>query len=111
MALNADPNGSSYGQADAKWTKKVGSVLIVREDGKDLTPKQVWALSEYCELALVPKNDGLLALEVAHRLSRALVLSLLTRDSFERYLEGFKKKMETADDECTWASVVSPYSV
>ena len=47
LHLNADPQGSSWGWAPLRRKDNVGSVIVVREDGKALTPYQVEALSYY----------------------------------------------------------------
>lgn len=109
LALSVDPDGSSFGLADTRWTEKVGSVLVVREDGKDFTAEQAWALSEYCESVLGPKIDDCLEAGDVRRAGRELVGGWVTRAAFEGYLEEFKKKRGTAGGD--WASVVSPYSV
>jgi hypothetical protein len=109
MNLNADPNSPQWGRALPKWQSEVGSVLVVRKDGKNLTAKQCWAMAESCALFLRSKFEASLEASDAQKSRKDIVEKWLTKDAFEKYL-GLKKLMVTTDDPA-WAGVASLYSI
>jgi hypothetical protein len=104
LSLNADPNSPDWGIAPQKWTKDVGSVLVVRQDGKDLTAFQVWALVDFCESYLKPEMEG--AKTVHAR--KDIVYHGMSPGMFEKHLGGFVKEVLVEED---WEKVVSLYKV
>jgi hypothetical protein len=92
----------------------VGPVNVVRQDKKDITPKQVEALAvfgrfhideEYRLLTRVvygPDEEEIILLA-----RRAFVEHKLSRPAFESFFETFKRGR--ADGDPSWADVISPY--
>jgi len=48
LFLDANPWSTSWGWAPFKWQEAFGTVIVVREDRKKITPRQVEALCYYC---------------------------------------------------------------
>jgi len=57
LHMNTDPDRLTtgwWGMPPMKWDKDVGSVLVVRADGKDLSPRQCEALCDFCQFKMQP---------------------------------------------------------
>jgi len=104
--MGADPsNEKEWRSADFG---PVGSVLVARKDGKDVSVQQVEALVRFC-------RDGLLGgmIEVGGKGEEAraeFVREFMCRGKFEDFFEGMKKRRILKGDE-TWGYAFSPYSV
>ena len=52
LNLVVDANATMWGFAPPIWQSMVGSVLVVRKDGKDISREHVWALAEYAQFTV-----------------------------------------------------------
>ena len=103
-----------------------GTVLVVRQDRKDITPEQVEAIAGFCRYKLSPQlstlETYLFALEmyvsadglseekdVATRKER-FIEEEMCREKFEAYFENLKQ-FKVGFGSAAWEKVVSPYSV
>ena len=80
-----DISSESWGWAPMQWQNTVGTVLVVRSDGQDVTTRQVEALCHFCQFKMQPlfKNamgDG----EV--QMTRDEVLGFLTPKAIDEYV-------------------------
>ncbi|KAF4610345.1 hypothetical protein G7Y89_g15775 [Cudoniella acicularis] len=108
LNLTVDPKKAEmWGFAPPEWQNQVGSVLVVRKDGKSLSREQAWALAEYMQFrvadALGDTNDPG---DVRQR--RATILKILNWKCFDAFLENFKVEMTDADGK-DWSNVRSPF--
>lgn len=76
--------------------------MIVRQDGKDLSAFQVWALIGFCE-DLKGEMERAGSGE-----ERREVVKGMNRGAFERWVEGFMKEVVVEED---WDKVISMYKV
>jgi hypothetical protein len=109
LNVDADANSPGFGWAPPKWQSYVGSVLVVRQDGKPINAKQGFAIAEFCQHYLQPKFEY--AIEKDARAKTTLVQDYICQAAFEKYLERFKQDLlQTYDSGAsTWAGVTSPY--
>jgi hypothetical protein len=106
LNLSVDPNNAQWwGVATPDWKTNVGRVILVRKDGKDLSPEQGWALAKFMQsrvsLALQKTPD---ARNILQR--RATVLKMVNWTQFDTFLE--KSKVEMAPSSNKWLQVRSP---
>lgn len=47
--LNIDPASQDWARAPAYWQTRVGSVLVIREDGKDLNMEDLAMMAYFCQ--------------------------------------------------------------
>jgi hypothetical protein len=94
----------------------VGSVLVGRADGKDITPHQVETLALYCREKLEPgmkevNEDSVIFGNVDEKGERRkFIKENMCQAKFEEFFEDLKKeKIEEGDE--SWADATSPYSV
>lgn len=84
------------------WQNAVGTVLVVRRDGKDLSPLQMEALCEFCQFEV---GEAFEAQMEAER-GRNTVLPLLTPAKFADFFAAYR---EVSLPE--WRAVASPEDV
>lgn len=111
MNLNADMNSEQWAWAPPQWRNDVGSVIVVRQDGKDLTPQQAEALAHYCQFKLQPVFEDSIAAGYVERTREDVVSQFLTRPKFEKFLVAFRKEQADADQDASWLTAKSPYDV
>lgn len=75
---------------------------MVRQDGKDLSAFQVWALIGFCEDL---KGEMERAGSGEERME---IVKGMSPSTFERYFEGFMKEVVEEED---WDKVISMYKV
>lgn len=107
LNLTIDPNDDSWGFAPPRWQQRVGSVLLVRKDGKDLSREQGWALAEYMQFRVSDSFEAAMESGDA-KMRRAANLKMLNWKKFDTWLEGFKDEMTAADGK-SWSGVRSPF--
>lgn len=85
LHMGTDPNSPSWGLAPMEWQNGVGSVLVVRQDGNDITPREVEALCNYCQKKLQP------LFELSHDSNQRVLdlLDHLTQEKFTAFLDKF----------------------
>ncbi|CAD6572348.1 MAG: hypothetical protein ASARMPREDX12_005125 [Alectoria sarmentosa] len=99
-----------FSLAPMSWQNTVGSVLVVRDDGKDMTPQQVEALCYYNlqhttdmfqdaweHLSLTGSNKEMVKL-----------VGLFTPQKFGEFFLEFKAKKVEEDGDASWVTAVSP---
>lgn len=107
LNLAVDPKDPSWGFAPPQWQSGVGSVLLVRMDGKDLSREQAWALAEFMQFRVSDSFETAMESgEVKDR--RAAVFKMLNWTRFDNFLESFKVEMTSGDGK-SWANVRSPF--
>lgn len=79
----ADPeNQQEWGRTPSQWKDEVGSVLVVRDDGKDISPERVHALCQFSEFKAQPIFNA--TRRFGHRrISRQDALSRINPEYFE----------------------------
>ena len=84
-----EDSGDWWGRVPTKWQDDVGSVLVVRRDGRDLSVQRMEALCYFCQFKVQPllenaQGSGLV------QMSRAEVMGYLTRKGFAEYFRETK---------------------
>ncbi|CAG8951663.1 hypothetical protein HYFRA_00005463 [Hymenoscyphus fraxineus] len=105
----ANPSNDDFGWADmAEWDVIVGTVLVVRQDKKPITPQQVEAFCLFC-----CEYWGDHIEETYARTKRAretFLKNRICREKFEEFFEQLKQK-KIKEGDSAWADAVSPYDV
>lgn len=86
LHLVADPSNSWWGWAPLSWQNDVGSVLVVRSDGQDVTTRQVEALSRFCQFKMQPLFENALGGGLVE-MTREEVIGYLKPSVFEEFME------------------------
>ena len=76
-------SGDSWGSIPKKWQNDVGSVLVVRRDGRDLSVQRIEALCHFCQFKMQPLFENA-------QMSRAEVQGYLTLQGFAEYFHEMK---------------------
>lgn len=105
LHLNADKDSDKWGWAPMSWQNSVGSVLVVRRDGKDLSPLHMEALCEFCQFEVGEAFESQMEAEK----DRDTVLPKLTRAKFAEFFEAYRSQKEESLLE--WRTVASHYDV
>ena len=109
LHMQLDPTSAGFGVAPKDWCFRRGSVLAVREDGTDLTPKQMEVICNYCRYVLSPKIAKVMeetnfeAPGVDHP-----IMSSLTEEDFKEFWTQYTAG-KGLDEPC-WGMVESPYT-
>lgn len=93
------PGDKDFGLVPPQWDVPVGSVLVAREDGRDITAKQVEALCHF----IGEQGQKILT---GPRVKVGELLALLTPDEFRKFFASFKAEKEVND--LSWTTAVSP---
>lgn len=89
------------------WQDGVGSVLVVRSDGRDVTTQQVEALSRFCQFKMQPLFENGLGGGLME-MTRAEVMGFLTPAGFGEYFAEVRaRNMEEGEGE-GWETARSP---
>lgn len=93
-----------WSMAPMSWQDRVGSVVVVRADGKEITPQQVEAISYYSQHEL---DDAIQdASESGSKKERVKVAALFTPSKFREFFTKFTAKK--AGEDPSWAAAVCP---
>ncbi len=68
------------------WQNKVGSVVVVSWDGKDLSPLQVEALCEFCQHEMGPLFED----QMEAGKEPETVLKQMTPEKFAKFFEAYR---------------------
>ena len=100
-----DPEHDGFGLAPMRW---VGSVLVVRDKGKDITPQQVEALCYYNSEHLQERLEEAVEDQSLNESSVKVdeLLALFTPHAFRKVFAEFKAEKEM--DDASWMTAVSP---
>lgn len=104
--MGADPTN------ELEWRSvdlgRIGSVLVVRKDGKDVTRQQVEAMVRFCRDKLL---GGMVDVDNKGKEARKrFVEEEMCRGRFEEFFEGMKRRRISKGDG-SWKDAVSPYAV
>ena len=103
-----DPQRDDFGWAPDEWAYSVGSVLLVRADGKDITPQQVEALCYYGfehTTDMVQDASDYEAM-TGSKEDMVKLAAFFNPEAFRKFFADFKsKKMEK---DASWTAAVSP---
>jgi hypothetical protein len=84
LQMCVDPTEDSWGVASMRWQDRVGSVLVVRQEGGDITPQHVEALCQFCQYKLSPLFAESGGYGWVQR-SKGDVLAFMSRAAFEEF--------------------------
>ena len=108
LHLNADPKSEDWGWAPLpEWQNDVGSILVVRQDGKDLTTHQAEVLCHYCHFKLQPLFEDSMGGGRVER-TREEVMGYMNRETFAAFFEEYRE--ERVKEDPSWAVAKSPYA-
>ena len=93
----ADPSNTGWGCTPLSWQNDVGSVLVVRSDGQDVTTRQVEALSRFCQFKMQPLFENALGYGLVE-MTREEVIGYLKPSVFEEFMENMEQFMEDLDE-------------
>ncbi|CZR64011.1 uncharacterized protein PAC_13908 [Phialocephala subalpina] len=127
MHLDISAVDDSWGSVNAReWCGKVGSILVVRKNGEDITAQQVEALAEFCNMAVQPRVKVHLKMErewkerkgvgTAWELTRVhkrrarqnVIEKVLCQKAFDPFFDHLKRQ-KIKDGYLDWIPAVSPY--
>ena len=80
-----DVSSESWGWAPMQWQNNVGTVLVVRGDGQDVTTRQVEALCHFCQFKMQPLFENAMG-DGEVQMTRDEVLGFLTPKAFGEYV-------------------------
>ena len=103
-----DPEQDGFSFVPDTWDLVVGSVLVARDDGKDITPQQVEALSYYSWQHTTNRFQEACEYEdfTGSKEKMVELAALFNPDSFRAFFAEFKAKKMVEDT--SWVSAVSP---
>lgn len=103
-----DPQRDDFGWAPHEWAYSVGSVLLGRADGKEMTPQQVEALCYYSSEQTTDMFQDASEHEGMTGSKEELVkwAALFNPETFRTFFADFKCKKTEKD--ASWARAVSP---
>jgi hypothetical protein len=109
LHLDCDPASNFWGFAPMYWQNNVGNVLVCREDGKELLPRQLEAICSFCQFEISPKFEllGESTDDSRRPEDTRQVFSEMTPAKFREYFKRYCEEM--AVDDPTWRNVPSPY--
>lgn len=105
LNLIVDPKNDAWGSAPPEWQSQVGSILLVRKDGKDLSREHAWALAEFMQR--LPDSFKEAKDSGDERRRRAAISKMLNWKQFNNFLAKFQTERTKADG-LSWAHVRSP---
>ncbi|MCJ1401603.1 hypothetical protein MMC11_004819 [Xylographa trunciseda] len=103
LHVDADPKSQGWGWAPPEWQSHIGSVLVVRQDKKDLTPQQAEALCDFCYDYMQSKFEASLEGEM----TRDRVMGFMTKQSFAKFFQNYQKEQTSFGNQ--WSSAKSPF--
>ena len=89
------------------WQDEVGSVLVVRSDGGDVTKQQVEALSRFCQFKMQPLFENGLGGGLVE-MTKAEVMGFLTPQAFGDYFAEVRARKMEEDEGKGWKTARSP---
>jgi hypothetical protein len=98
-----------WGWASQRWQNSVGSIIVVRQDKKPLSPLHVEALSKYCRYEIRPLLAHCIGeYHPEEPMSKDAVLAMICRPTFFIY---WSKLLDEKHIEGESTSVPSPYEL
>ncbi|TFK70049.1 hypothetical protein BDN72DRAFT_839478 [Pluteus cervinus] len=108
LMVELDPEVPQWGTIPLpKWQKdsKINSVLLVRDDRKDLTVQQAEALCTYCESKIIPAIRG--SLDNPGSMARSEVMQLITPAKYKEFFAWLCEERGKKDEK--WKGKLSPF--
>ncbi|KAI1828279.1 hypothetical protein F4861DRAFT_174509 [Xylaria intraflava] len=98
-----------WGRTDLQWHNRVGSIIVVRQDGKPILPSHVEALCKYCRYDIRPYLAHSLGFYAPDEpMSKELVLSMICRPTFTVCWRKMREEKAEKGEPC---SDKSPYNI
>ncbi|MCJ1343142.1 hypothetical protein MMC31_001333 [Peltigera leucophlebia] len=88
LHINADPRSQQWGRAPREWDSP-GSVFVVRQDGKDIWPKQVEALFKFVHSRLEPLFKDSIGEGDVDRTKQEVIDYMTTKKNYETFFERY----------------------
>lgn len=90
LNLGADP-AKEWGFVGFEWIDPAGSVIVVRDNGEELSPQHLEAMCHWCQFVLKPLFDDslLMGLQPENPMQKTEVLARITRKEFENFYVGY----------------------
>lgn len=103
-----DPQQDDFSFAPRRWDYPVGSVLLVRADGRDITPHQAEALCHYSSEHTTDMFEDASENEdiTGSREEMVKLAALFSPEEFRKFFADFKAKK--VEEDPSWATAVSP---
>lgn len=105
LHMNADPRSQQWEWAPREWNGP-GSVFVVRQDGKDIWPKQIEAICEFAQSRLQPLFEDSIGAGLVSRTKQEVIDYMTKKKNFETFFEGYKRKQMERDPR--WANESCP---
>lgn len=105
LHMNADPESQQWGWAPREWDGP-GSVFVVRQDGKDIWPKQVEALCEFIQDRLQSLFEDSIGAGLVSRTKQEVIDYMTKKKNFETFFENYKREQVRRDP--SWATETCP---
>ncbi|MCJ1389458.1 hypothetical protein MMC18_002315 [Xylographa bjoerkii] len=103
LHVDPDPQSQGWGWAPPEWQSYIGSVLVVRQDGKDLTLQQAEALCEICYDHMQSKIEA----SMEGRMTRDRVMGFMTKQKFTKFFKDYQKEQLSFGN--PWSSAKSQF--
>ena len=87
-------SSSDWGQIPKKWGENIGNVLLLRDDGKDMSLEEVEALCRFCTQVLMPTFSQCLRGEML----RSEVLRYLTMEHLNKFMRELQDDQVVKED-------------
>jgi hypothetical protein len=114
LSIDINPKSIGFGKVDGKWGNSPGGVLVVRQDGKPITPQQVEALISFVSNEIVTAGRILalsnMAVDDLETWREQVIVDHLNKAHFEDCFNTFKK-FKGQERVAGWAEVASLYDV
>jgi hypothetical protein len=106
LMVEMDPkNVKTWGQCDLKAWGAAPSVLVVREDCKDITSKQIEAFHEFCKSEVA--GQAYEARKKDQESRELMIRRYLLGNMFDKFFTKFKEQKLRAGD-ASWTGAVNP---
>ncbi len=105
---NMDPEHDGFGIVSRSWDRRVGSVLVARDDGRDITPQQVEAVCYYSWQHTTDMFSDAWEYDDRFGSNKEMVklAALFTPNKFREFFADFKAKKMVND--ASWVTAESP---
>ncbi|KAI9879647.1 MAG: hypothetical protein M1830_007754 [Pleopsidium flavum] len=102
LHLIADKDSTDWARASSSWQDSVGSVMVVRQDGKYLSSLHMEVLCAFCQYKVRPLFEQQMKVEE----ERDSVLKELTPEKFMEFFEAYRTRKAESSPE--WRTVSFP---
>ena len=88
LHVDANPKSQEWEWAPDEWQSYVGSVVVVRQDQKDLTTLHAEALCDFCYNYMQLKFEA----SLEGRMTRDKVMGFMTKRNFAKFFKNYQKE-------------------